>query len=32
MPITAPTHDQLKQIATEMGLSLTESDVARSSR
>ena len=28
MPITAPTHDELKKIASEMGLSLTESDVA----
>jgi amidase len=28
MPVTAPTPDQLKQIASDMGLSLTESDVA----
>jgi amidase len=28
MPVTVPTPDQLKQIADEMGLSLTESDVA----
>ena len=28
MPVTVPTPDQLKQIAGEMGLSLTESDVA----
>jgi amidase len=28
MPVTVPTPDQLKQIASEMGLSLTESDVA----
>ncbi len=28
MPVTAPTSEQLKQIASEMGLSLTESDVA----
>ncbi len=28
MAVTAPTPDQLKQIASDMGLSLTESDVA----
>jgi len=28
MPVTAPTPEQLKQIASEMGLSLKESDVA----
>src|ERR1043166_1318160 len=28
MPVTAPAPDQLKQIASDMGLSLTESDVA----
>src|SRR5215470_13215971 len=27
MPVTAPTPDQLKQVASEMGLSLTDSDV-----
>ncbi|HKA22461.1 MAG TPA: amidase family protein, partial [Blastocatellia bacterium] len=27
MPVSAPTPDQLKQIASEMGLSLTDSDV-----
>jgi len=27
MPVTAPTPDQLKQIASEMGLSLTDGDV-----
>jgi amidase len=28
MPVTLPTPDELKQIAGEMGLSLTERDVA----
>ena len=28
MPVTSPTPDQLKQIADEMGLSLTKSDIA----
>jgi len=28
MPVTAPTPDELKQVANDMGLSLTESDVA----
>jgi hypothetical protein len=28
MPVTAPTPDQLKQIASDVGLSLTEDDVA----
>ena len=28
MPVTAPTPDQLRQIARQMGLSLTDSDVA----
>ena len=28
MPVSAPTPDQLQQIARQMGLSLTDSDVA----
>src|SRR6266511_5861392 len=31
MPVTVPTSDQLKEIANQVGLSLTEADVASSS-